>query len=253
MAGKIAFVLAASVHGSLICSRLDRATAPNGQLYGVGAQILETGMFDLEEVQRAIGFLNMRREQFGDGVVAIDCGANIGVHTLGWARAMTGWGRVVAFEPQERIYYALCGNIALANCFNAQAHLEAVGDGFRQWINVPRIDFLREGSYGSLELRIGEDTEYIGQTVSYLPEDMARVPCTSIDTLALNRCDFIKIDVERMELDVLEGAKRTIERCRPIIMVEWIKTGADPLGDVLHAAGYAITRDGLNLIAIPND
>ena len=252
MAGKIAFVLAASVHGPLICSRFDRAMAPNGELYGVGAQILETGMFDPAEVTRAISFLHIRREQLGDGVVAIDCGANIGVHTLGWARAMTGWGRVVAFEPQQRTYYALCGNIALANCFNAEARLAAVGDGIQQSILVPRVDHMREGSYGSLELRHSEQTEYIGQSVSYLPEDMDRVPCQSIDGLELNRCDFIKIDVERMEREVLEGARHTIERCRPIIMVEWIKTGVEPIGEFLHKAGYAVTREGLNLIAIPD-
>jgi FkbM family methyltransferase len=58
--------------------------------------------------------------------VAIDCGANIGVHTTQWARLMTGWGRVVAFEPQERIYYALAGNIAINNCFNVRAIHAAV-------------------------------------------------------------------------------------------------------------------------------
>ena len=47
----------------------------------------------------------------GDGVVAVDGGANIGVHTIEWATAMTGWGSVIAIEPQERIYYALAGTL----------------------------------------------------------------------------------------------------------------------------------------------
>ena len=38
---------------------------------------------------------------FGDGVMAIDCGANVGVHTLEWSRLMYGWGEVIAFEAQE--------------------------------------------------------------------------------------------------------------------------------------------------------
>jgi FkbM family methyltransferase len=51
--------------------------------------------------------------------VAIDCGANIGTHTIEWAKKMTGWGAVIGIEAQERIFYALAGNIAINNCFNA--------------------------------------------------------------------------------------------------------------------------------------
>src|SRR5260370_16749261 len=39
--------------------------------------------------------------------------------TIEWAKRMTGWGSVLAIEAQERIYYALAGNIALNNCFNS--------------------------------------------------------------------------------------------------------------------------------------
>ena len=57
----------------------------------------------------------------------VDCGANIGVRTVEWAKGMTGWGTVVAIEAQERIYYALAGNITINNCFNAHAIHAAVG------------------------------------------------------------------------------------------------------------------------------
>ena len=70
--------------------------------------------------------LALRRRHYGEGVLAIDCGANIGVHTIEWAKAMTGWGSVLAIEAQERIYYALAGNIAINNCFNAFAIHAAV-------------------------------------------------------------------------------------------------------------------------------
>ena len=73
-----------------------------------------------------VKMLDLRRAHYGDGVVAVDCGANIGVHTVEWAKRMTGWGVVLAFEAQERIYYALAGNIAINNCFNARAIHAAV-------------------------------------------------------------------------------------------------------------------------------
>ena len=47
-------------------------------------------------------------------------GANIGVHTVEWARHMYGWGNVIAIEAQERLYYSLCGNISLNNCLNVR-------------------------------------------------------------------------------------------------------------------------------------
>ena len=71
--------------------------------------------------------LTQRRQHFGDGVVVVDCGANIGVHTVAWAKGMTGWGQVLAIEAQERIFYALAGNITINNCFNARAFNAAVG------------------------------------------------------------------------------------------------------------------------------
>ena len=118
---KIAFVLAASEHGTMIVNRFDYRMVGENQGIGVGYQILESAAYDAAEVNAALGLLALRRQYFGDGVVAIDCGANIGVHTVEWAKRMTGWGNVLAIEAQERVFYALAGNIAINNCFNARA------------------------------------------------------------------------------------------------------------------------------------
>jgi len=125
----IAFVLASSNHGSLIVNRNDYRMTGTNSGFGVGYQLLNTSSFDPGEVAFVLGLLSCRRKHFGDGVVAIDGGANIGVHTVEWARHMHGWGRVTAFEAQEMIFYALAGNIALNNCLNARARLAALGEG----------------------------------------------------------------------------------------------------------------------------
>src|SRR5262245_5907979 len=118
---KLAFVLAASNHGTMITNRFDyRMSGPDAGI-GVGYQLLEAGAFDPIEVELALQLIESRRRFHGAGVVAIDCGANIGVHAIEWAPAMTGWGSVIAIEAQERIYYALAGHIAINNCFNAIA------------------------------------------------------------------------------------------------------------------------------------
>lgn len=250
MSRKTAFVLAASDHGTLIVNRLDQWTNARGAPFGVGSQILETGAYDPAEVDLVLQLLARRRAGWGDGVVAMDCGANIGVHTIAWARAMQGWGSVIAIEAQERIFYALAGNIALNNCFNARAFHTAVGAAAGT-MRIPVPDYQLPGSFGSLELRAGPNTENIGQAIDYSDAAMVEIRCTSIDAIGLQRLDMLKIDVEGMEAEVLDGAIRTLTRLRPTIMAEHIKSGWDALAGRLLPLGYTLARTPMNLIAIP--
>jgi FkbM family methyltransferase len=246
----IAYVLASTNHGSMIVNRNDQAEYDSGEKFGVGFQLLTRSSFDPEEVNLALMFLNQRRNDFGPGVVALDGGANIGVHTVEWARHMHGWGRVVSFEAQEYVFYALAGNIALNNCWNASARWMALGERVGH-IDIPKPDYLSPGSFGSLELRPRAVTEFIGQEVSYDPRDCVRTQMTSIDALELERLDFLKLDIEGMEADALRGARATLERCRPIVMAEMFKSNVDELVSLLEAAGYHVITEGggMNLVA----
>jgi FkbM family methyltransferase len=195
--------------------------------------------------------LNARREHFGDGVVALDCGANIGALTVKWAKAMAGWGGVMAIEPQERIYYALCGNIVINNCFNAFAVHAALG-AETGTLAIPVPNYLAPGSFGSLELRSSKTNENIGQAIDY--DKLVPVQLLTIDKLDFSRMDFIKIDVEGMEQEVLAGAKETLERSHPIIMIEHIKSKKESLIEVLSGYGYVVYELGLmNYLAIHAD
>jgi len=244
------FGLFASTHGPLIVNRLDYHQLPDGNAYGVGHQILTRGEYDRDEVDGMLRDLSGLRSDRGDGVVVLDCGANIGVHTVEAAKYMAGWGNVVAVEAQERLYYALCGNIALGNHFNARAILAAVGTSNRE-ICVPRPNYTKPASFGSLELNRRPSTEYIGQSVSYAPKDLTTVPQIKIDSLGFSRLDFLKLDIEGMELDALEGANETVHQFRPLILVEWIKSDRAALEDYLDRQGYAFVEIGANLRAEP--
>jgi FkbM family methyltransferase len=249
---KIAFVLAAADHGTMIVNRFDYRLVDEHRGFGVGFQILEGASFDAEEVDLALSFLMLRRQYFGDGVVALDCGANIGVHTIEWAKRMTGWGQVLAIEAQERVFYALAGNIAVNNCFNARAIHAAVAANSGK-IRIPMPDYLSPGSFGSLELRRREGTEFIGQSVDYSDEKTVPIGTISLDALALARIDLIKIDVEGMEVEAIEGAAASIARCSPILIVESIKSDKIRLQQTLQQLGYRIFEVGLNLVAIHAD
>jgi FkbM family methyltransferase len=202
----------------MIVNRNDFAINPDGGMYGVGFQLLTASQFDLNEIKLALLILDLRRRHFGDGVIAIDGGANIGVHTIEWSRHMYGWGEVHSFEAQEAVYYALAGNIALNNCMNVRARLTALGESCGEMI-VPRPDYTRPASFGSLELRQRENTEAIGQPISYDTQDGVKVPVIDLPSLSLNRLDFLKLDVEGMELDVLRGARAVLDQHRPVMLI----------------------------------
>jgi FkbM family methyltransferase len=114
--------------------------------------------------------LELRPNHNGDGVVAIDCGANIGVHTVEWAIAMTGWGSVVSIEAQERIYYALVGNIAINNCFNAIAMHGAVSVEAGN-MKIPMPNYTAASSFGSLNCNRARPMNLSGRR-STIPKPM---------------------------------------------------------------------------------
>jgi hypothetical protein len=132
---------------------------------------------------------------------------------------MTGWGSVIAIEAQERIYYALAGNIAINNCFNAIAMHAAISSEPGIML-IPTPDYLVPSSFGSLELKPSAETEFIGQPIDY----------SAGKTVA--------------------GARQTIERSRPIFLVESIKAGRERLRGFLSDCGYKVVEAGINLLAI---
>src|SRR6266550_52033 len=71
---KLAFVLAACDHGTMIVNRFDYRMVDQDRGFGVGFQILETASFDPAEIDMALSLLDLRRQYFGHGVVALDCG-----------------------------------------------------------------------------------------------------------------------------------------------------------------------------------
>src|SRR5215469_9756567 len=246
---KIAFVLAASEHGTMIVNRLDYRMVDERRGFGVGCQILENAAYDASEVDTALGLLALRRQYFGDGVTAVDCGANIGVHTIEWAKRMSGWGQVIAIEAQERVFYALAGNIAINNCFNARALHAAVAAKIGT-MRIPSPDYLKPGSFGSLELRPRRDVEFIGQPIDYSDRLATEIRTVTIDSLDLARIDLIKIDVEGMEPEALEGAKASIARSHPVLIVEAVKTDKAKLRGVLEQLGYRLFEIGMNVLAL---
>jgi FkbM family methyltransferase len=139
------------------------------------------------------------------GDVVLDVGANIGTHTVFFAKKVTEVGLVFAFEPQRLIFQTLCGNVALNGLTNVVTFQAAVGSERSQLV-FPPIDPRVKYNFGA----VAGATSGVGEAVDVVP----------IDELGLPRCTLIKVDVEGMEAKVVAGARETIERCRPALFLE---------------------------------
>jgi FkbM family methyltransferase len=246
MTHRIAFVLAATDVGPRILNRMDFS----GGDYGPGTILLDEGAYEQKEADVAGVLLLQLRATRGDGVVVIDGGANIGPLTLYWGQGMRDWGTVTAFEPQRFIYYALAGNIALANLFNVTAVHAALSD-HTGTIEVPTFDYSRPFCSGSISLLATlPDHSKRAEELRAAATGKESVPAVTIDSLGLDRLDFLKLDIEGMEPAALSGARETIARCKPIVTAEHLICGQQAIKSALP--GYTFIDSGINTIGVPN-
>jgi FkbM family methyltransferase len=186
------------------------------------------------------------KEKIPLGTTAIDIGAHIGTHTLALSEAVGPSGRVIAFEPQPKLFRELFMNMALNGASNIDFYWAGIGD------RVAQIELGAEGvgNEGGSSLTGGT-----GKFVSLI----------TLDSLHLDNVSLIKIDVEGMENAVIDGAKETLLRNRPTIFIE-IFGGVDfhhatpeqhqQIQETIHklnALNYNVFHlDSHNYLAVPN-
>jgi FkbM family methyltransferase len=142
------------------------------------------------------------RQLAAPGTCVVDAGANIGAHTLVFAGAVGPAGIVIAAEPQRVAVQILNANLALNGIVNTRVLACALGD-----------------EVGTIQIPAPDPSRPVLGTVS-VGHGMERVRIVTIDSLRLRRCDFIKVDVEGFECQVLRGARETVGRTRPLLYVE---------------------------------
>ncbi len=76
---------------------------------------------------------------------------------------------------------------------------------------------------------------------------------TAIDDLLLDRLDFIKIDIEGMEMDALLGAESSIAAFKPQLLIEKIKSDEGEIRAFVERHGYIVFEAGINLLAVHAD
>lgn len=152
------------------------------------------------------------------GTVCIDAGSYVGLHSIIMQKA--GAGTVVAIEMMPEIYKYLTDNIRLGGYNNIVPINCALGSKAIGHVSVPDVDYEIGQNFGGSSLM----AEYMLQNHS--PRKIS-VERRTIDSIAeyLGKVSLIKIDVEGMEMEVLAGAKSTMLRYRPTILIEVWKSG----------------------------
>ncbi len=173
----------------------------------------------------------------GKGRTMLDIGANAGFHAL---TAGLFFRRVIAFEPTPATAARLERNIMLS----ALRHIDVKRCALSNREGEARFT-INERHCGANRIGGAGDASAADASIA--------VPLRTLDGMAdeIGRVDFVKIDVEGHECEVLEGARKTVEQDRPLLFVEFNRPeqfdrfrGMLPRGYVASAPGTRGAADG---------
>lgn len=181
----------------------------------------------------------------------LDVGANFGLFSLGLASLLGGRGTYHCFEAQRVLANMIGGSIALNGYNNIFCHNVAVGEAAGE-IEIPQFDYDQALNFGSVEFG-GQQRERLTQTPGDDPARREYVPLRTLDSYGFAQVDILKIDVEGMEQEVLNGAAELIARCRPIMTVEHLKSDSQALANHVMGLGYKLYALSDDFVCIPQE
>jgi FkbM family methyltransferase len=180
------------------------------------------------------------RERLRPGGCIVDGGANVGHYTLIAAQAAGPGGRVIAFEPAPEPYAALLANVAL----NALANVTPVRAALagRDGALPLHLDAANAGGHSLCAANLVAHGATLEVQAVRLDAWLAAHPQPA--SVAL-----VKLDLQGAEVAALTGARETLRRERPLLIVEYwpyglrnAGTDAAALLRLLSEAGYDLAR-----------
>ena len=159
-----------------------------------------TSVRELPVIEFVASRMNKNREQG----IFIDAGSYNGIYAI----PLSGlFKTVIAFEPSRLQRELLQKNILINKITNVEVHDCALG-----------------GSEARLKLKVmgnsGGSNTLGNPSNGSLPMEIYEVDVRILDNFNLTNVDFIKIDVEGWELQVLNGAVKTLLTSKPQILIE---------------------------------
>jgi FkbM family methyltransferase len=146
-----------------------------------------------------------------EGMVVVDAGAHVGQFSLMAGRRVGTRGRVLSFEPAPGVRSRLERNVALSDLDNVTVFPVALSDEAGcSWLYFNE-EMLDNSGTASLE-PAGDDGRRMSVQTSRLD--------SVLEGLGVRGVDVLKVDVERLERRVLEGASSTLCTSRPAVLFE---------------------------------
>lgn len=167
-----------------------------------------------------------------DGLV-LDIGANIGNHTIFFLTKKAR--KIISFEPVKDTFDILKKNIEINN-FQNKVNLFNVGVG--QTTGKAILKYYNSKNIGMSQLCSDQNGD---------------IPIISIDELNIDeKINFIKIDVEGFEADVIKGMTETLKRNKPLVMIEIRDYLFAEIDNILQSIGYNHITINIDIYNIGN-
>ena len=170
-------------------------------LYPIEREML-TGCYEWETIKIIDRFVHA-------GDVCFDVGANVGPLSFALAKRVVPDGRVYACEPGNFLFRRLVNNVRLNPAYEKVILPCAVGFSDKKEIRYWNEDKKNRGNAGFLFQQ---------------PNQQQRIELTTLDDFvgeqSIRHLNFIKIDVEGMEYEVIKGGIGTIEKHKPVLYYE---------------------------------
>jgi len=145
------------------------------------------------------------------GMVCFDVGANIGYYTLLESKMVGDEGKVIAIEPSPINFKQLQKNIQNEKAKNVELYQIAGGD------QNSTIKFLLD-PHSNLS-RIISNEEKVREKGEIVDVPMKKLD-SFLEASTIKTLDFIRMDVEGYEFNILEGMRNSIKKFRPAIQME---------------------------------
>jgi FkbM family methyltransferase len=204
------------------------------------AELIKTGIpIHPEEAK----FMVELASTFPENCIIVDAGANAGIFSVPLATAIKPkGGRVFSFEVQKSLAYALSGTAVLNDLDNLNVFNCGLGDKI-DTLKMPYVDYTDGTDYGIVTL-VNQDSIQSSEVVDIYP----------LDHFELDGLDFLKIDIEGMEIEALNGAEQTIKKYRPWMFIEFWNVDKVKLKEWFDGMDYTLYQpDGANILCCPNE
>lgn len=168
--------------------------------------------------------------------IILDIGANLGNHTLFWSEHLD-YEKIYSFEPFTPNFERLINNVRI---HNKKPNIFTVKKGIGSKKGYTNIKEFHEDNYG-------------GTTLATTISDNGEIEITDIDSFVtenhLNQIDFVKIDTEGFEENVLSGMENTLSKYYPDLWIEISCQSFHGIIQKLQNIGYILVDiDGFNLL-----